>query len=107
MLRDRGELEHIVLCRTSIISVAGATGTQCNSSDSHTKKQIMDRLASHLPLKSMDCDFELLHSRAMVLPGKKICGEKGRDRKGQRKEVKSSYGDGDGLEHIAPPRNNL
>ena len=28
----------------------------------------------------MDCDFELLHSRAMVLPGKKICGEKGAGR---------------------------
>ena len=50
----------------------------------------------------MDCGFEMLHSRAMVLPGKRIC-RKRRDRKRER-EVKMSCVEGDGLEHIAPPR---
>ena len=70
MLRDKGGLEHIVLCKKSIISVAGVTGTQCNSSDSPPRNKLW----------TMDCDFELLHSRSMVLPGKRICGEKGTGR---------------------------
>ena len=54
----------------------------------------MDRLASHLPLTSMDCDFELLHSRAMVLPGKMICREKRNGGGGGQKGGKDFVGEG-------------
>ena len=64
-----GGLEHIGRCRLA-------------KANSPIKSQVMYRLVHQLPLAAMNCDFELLHSRAMVLPGKRTCREGGQERRG-------------------------
>ena len=64
------------------------------------------RLVSQLLLMPMDCDFGLLHSRAMIFQGKRICPggfiEVKGDRKGEGRQKRNSGGDVGWLEHIAP-----